>query len=190
VNDPTPLGLIVRALDGCGIPHMLTGSFASSYHGTSRTTADIDLVIDPGPERIECVVEALDPARFHRDGATARRAVERRDQFHVIDLQTGWKVDLVVRKDRPFSLSEMARRQPAEIMGVAVAVATAEDTILAKLEWAMLGGSTRQVDDAVEVLRVREDLDDRYLDRWAPELGVGDLLDDARRRAGRRPHRS
>lgn len=60
MNDPTPLGLIVRALDGCGIPHMLAGSFASSYHGTSRTTADIDLVIDPGPQRIG---DLLDGAR-------------------------------------------------------------------------------------------------------------------------------
>jgi predicted nucleotidyltransferase len=37
---------VVRALDGAGVPHMLTGSLASSLQGEPRATHDIDLVID------------------------------------------------------------------------------------------------------------------------------------------------
>ena len=40
-----PLRQIVSELDLAGIRHMLTGSFASTYHGDPRTTNDIDLVI-------------------------------------------------------------------------------------------------------------------------------------------------
>jgi len=185
MTDALPLGLIVRVLDDCGVPHMLAGSFASSYHGVTRTTADIDFVIDPGAGQIDCVVDALQSPDVYVDRTAARRAMAARDQFNVIDIRSGWKVDLVIRKDRAFSVSELARRESAEIMGIRVAVATAEDTILAKLEWAALGGSERQVTDVVDVLRTRDDLDDEYLDQWADELRVAEALAAARARARR-----
>ena len=53
-------------------------------------------------------------------------ARDRRDQFNVIDTGSGWKIDLVIRKDRG------------------------------------------------------EEIDDRYLERWAAALGVGSLLERAR----------
>jgi hypothetical protein len=37
---------LVAMLDAAGMPHMLTGSFASAFHGTPRATQDIDFVID------------------------------------------------------------------------------------------------------------------------------------------------
>ena len=68
--------------------------------------------------------------------------------------------------------------------GVRVWIATAEDTVLAKLEWAAVGGSERQLADAAAVLDARAgELDDDYLDRWAARLGVGDQLAAARRAA-------
>jgi hypothetical protein len=89
--------------------------------------------------------------------------------------------DLIIRKDRPFSQEEFSRRTPATALGIDVHLATAEDAVLAKLEWAAMGGSDRQVRDAATVLAVRAgDLDQDYLDRWASELGVADLLARAR----------
>ena len=67
-----------------------------------------------------------------------QRALAERDQFNLIDLTTTWKVDLIIRKDRPFSLSEFDRRVRSTILGVDVYQATAEDTVLAKLEWAAI----------------------------------------------------
>ncbi len=67
------------------------------------------------------------------------------------------------------------------MLGVDVWLATAEDTVLAKLEWAAQGGSDRQVADAAAVLAVAGDgLDDGYLDEWAGRLGVTELLARAR----------
>lgn len=55
-----------------------------------------------------------------------------------------------------------------------------EDTVLAQLEWSKASRSDRQVQDVVDLLRVRgSDLDRAYLDHWARELGVVDLLDAA-----------
>jgi hypothetical protein len=43
----------------------------------------------------------------------------------------------------------------------------------------------RQIEDVEAILRVRAgEMDDAYLDRWAPELGVADLLASARRSSG------
>jgi hypothetical protein len=69
--------------------------------------------------------------------------------------------DLILRKDRPFSRAEFERRQPAEIAGVVVFVATAEDTIVAKLEWARAGESERQLRDVIGILEVSGERLDR-----------------------------
>lgn len=176
------LRCIVESLDRAGIGHMLAGSFASSLHGLARTTADIDLVIDTTPAALDEFLDHLHADRFYVDRAGAHTALARRDQFNVVDMTNGWKVDLIVRKDRPFSISEFGRRMPTTVLGVGTSVATPEDTVLAKLEWARLGGSERQVRDVIEILRIQaERLDSAYLDRWADDLGLTEKLAGARR---------
>ena len=58
-----------------------------------------------------------------------------------------------------------------------MSLATAEDTILSKLEWARkAGGSERQLADALGVVQVCGDRIDRpYVQKWAAALGVEDL---------------
>lgn len=174
----------VDALNTAGIHHMLAGSFASSLHGLARTTADIDIVIDPGTGNIERFTACLDRERFYVDDQAAQRAVRDHDQFNLVDTRTGWKIDLIVRKDRAFSTAEFDRRVAVTVIGVPVFVATPEDTVLAKLEWARMGGSERQVRDVVEILRIQGlSLDHAYIDRWAIELDLADVLAHARRQA-------
>jgi hypothetical protein len=170
------LGAVIAELDGAAVRHMLAGSFASSLPGVARTTADIDLVVDPEPRAVDRLLDVLDRERFYVDEAAAR-LIQPGGQFNVIDTTTGWKVDLMRIRDRPFSVTEFERRVPANVLGVEVFVATAEDTVLAKLEGSKASRSDRQVQDVVDLLRVRgSDLDRAYLDHWARELGVADLL--------------
>jgi len=71
-----------------------------------------------------------------------------------------------------------------DVAGVPIAIATPEDVIIAKLEWAKLGDSRRQIEDAGGILRVRAaDLDRAYLERWIGRLGLEAQWDAARRAA-------
>lgn len=100
------------------------------------------------------------------------------EMFNLLDIHGGWNVDLVVRKDRPFSAAEFARRRQLYVMGVEAMVASPEDVLLTKLEWSLLSGPSRQLDDARGIVTVQGDsLDVAYLRRWATDLGVADLLD-------------
>lgn len=173
---------IVGALDRAGIPYMLTGSFASSYHGSPRATQDIDLVIAPSPDQVRALVRLLPAAEYYVDEDAALDAQRRQGQFNVIDFATGWKVDLIVRKARPFSRTEFDRREFVDFQGMKLAIATAEDVLIAKLEWAKMGRSQRQVDDAAGILRVRSgQLDLDYVRTWARDLDLLVELDAASR---------
>jgi hypothetical protein len=179
VSEPSHfLARIVGALDGAGVPHMLAGSFASSIHGTPRSTQDIGLVIDPTFASLDRFLELLGTDSLYVDADVARSELRRRGQFNVIDGTTFWKADLMFRKNRPFSLSELERRVPAKVLGVDVSVATAEDTVLAKLEWAELGESERQLRDVEGILKVKgPSLDRAYVERWVDGLGVREQWD-------------
>ena len=94
--------------------------------------------------------------------------------FNVVDFATGWKVDLIVRKPTVFAKAEFARRIETELLGVRSFVATAEDTLLAKLVWAKAsGGSERQLRDVSGIVDANAgSLDVSYIERWIDELDV------------------
>lgn len=155
---------------------MLAGSFASTAHGEPRTTNDIDLVIDPTREALQQLVGTVSQERFYLSAEAAEEAWRRRGQFNLVHLESGWKVDLILRKDRPFSHEKFRRRQPTQIDGTKVFLATAEDTIVSKLEWARAGESERQLRDVVGIIDVSGPALDRvYIAHCVHELGIEDL---------------
>ena len=167
---------ITGALATHSVPYMVEGSVASSVHGEPRTTQDVDIVIDPSRASLLAFVRSLPPDEYYVDEDAALDAFARRSQFNVIDLRSGWKVDLIIRRERAFSIEEFRRRRSATLFGLAVDVASPEDTILTKLEWARSSGSDRQLRDIAGILRVSgADLDLEYLDRWVAALDLGEL---------------
>ena len=128
----TSLDRLIGALDGAATPYMLSGSMASSFYGISRTTRDMDLVIDPNPEQFTRLIRNLEAASFYISEPVARSAFQRRFQFKVIDMQNAWKADLILEKDRPFSRMEFSRRCREHVLGVDLWLSSPEDTILAK----------------------------------------------------------
>lgn len=119
------------------------------------------------------MVASLPQDDYYVDAEAARDALTRRSQFNVIDMATGWKVDLIIRKARPFSLEEFRPREPVELFGTRVFIATAEDSVIAKLEWAQLGDSDRHLRDVSGILAVRStSLDRPYIEQWAAALGI------------------
>ena len=164
---------ITAALDAHGIPYMLTGSLASSMYGIPRATNDIDIVISATREQVLAIVQL-----FQRVGLTiapeaAVAALRSKTQFNVIDFPRGLKVDFIVRKDRHFNVTEFERRETHEVDGMRLTIATPEDVLLAKLEWAKMSDSERQLIDAAGIVRVQGgSLDIGYIERWVEELGL------------------
>jgi hypothetical protein len=174
---------IAELLEQAGIPFMVAGSHGSSFHSQPRTTNDVAFVIDPTPAQLEQFLTLLE-GRYYVSPDSAREALARRSMFNVIDFNEGWKADLIVRKDRPFSVEELRRRQPRTLFGKTVPIATAEDVILTKLEWNRITPSERQVRDALNVAAAQwPTLDRDYLRKWAAPLGVSEALEQLLRDA-------
>jgi len=176
--------LVAHALEQMGVPYAVGGSLASSLHGVMRSTLDVDIVADMRQEHIQPLVAALSE-EFYVDEEMMRDALRRRSSFNLIHYETAFKVDIFIRKIRPFDQMQLERRKLAVIVAdpeQSVYVLSPEDTLLAKLERYRLGGevSERQWRDVLGILQVREgELDLDYVRTWARELQVTDLLERA-----------
>jgi hypothetical protein len=171
------LRLMTGLLEQAGIPYMIAGSVSSSFYGKPRSTQDVDIVIDPDSENFDRFIHLLGP-QFYVSQPAALDALQARGMFNIIDTVSGWKVDMILRKARPFSQEEFTRRRPAELMGVTTWVLSPEDSILSKLEWTRGRESITQLQDAIHVLITQWDtLDFDYLHRWAQELDIAKELD-------------
>jgi hypothetical protein len=164
---------VAAALDLSGVPYMLTGSMASSMYGVPRATNDLDFVVAPTREQLLSLVQLFRRVGFSVESEAALSALKNEGQFNVIDFPNGWKVDLIVRKSRAFSLVEFNRRETHEVEGIRLTIASPEDVILAKLEWAKVGESERQLIDVAGILRMQSDhLDFQYVEHWVETLGL------------------
>jgi hypothetical protein len=162
-------------LERAGIPYMVTGSIASTYHGEARATRDLDIVIDPSPAALDRLVADLVAAGFYVDGEAARSALQARTQFNAIGPDAS-KIDFIVRRNRPFSIEEFGRRRPADLLGTPGYIATVEDMVVAKLEWAVATDSERQLRDVAGMLAVGgDDVDRDYIIRWVEALGLREV---------------
>lgn len=167
------LAAVVRVLEDAGVPYMLTGSLAAAYYTVPRATQDIDLVVEASSALLDVLVDGLSDLGFYVSRDAAREASRAGGQFNAIDPERGWKADLIIRKDRPFSAEEFARRRPAILLGVEVSLATVEDLILAKLEWGAAGDSEIQRRDALGLLETSwASLDQPYIEKWVDTLGL------------------
>ena len=179
-----PFPRVLSVLDRLEIPYLVGGSVASSIHGINRPTMDVDLVADLKADQVDEFVSLLQP-EFYADSSMIREALDRKRPFNLIHFATTFKIDIFPLKNDEYSQVSFARRriEQSRSLGpreVECAVATAEDTILRKLEWYRAGGETseRQWNDLRGVLKVSgATLDLAYLRQWAPSLKVDDLLE-------------
>jgi len=175
---------IIEVLEALNIPYAICGSLASSLYGIARTTLDSDILADIQPVHIQALVDTLQED-FYLSAQAIVAAIQHRSSFNLIHLESLFKVDIFLPKQRAFDRKQLANRQPQIVTEGSDRTAyfvSAEDTVLAKLERFRLGGETseRQWQDILEVLTVQDDrLDYRYLRHQADLLHVADLLERA-----------
>lgn len=185
LSEPIQVTLkVVAALTRLEIPYLIGGSLASAVHGVVRSTMDADLVADIKSDQVDPLVALLE-GEFYADPFMIQDAIQHNSSFNLIHFETMFKVDVFILKQRAFDVNQMQRRisQPLGAAPYETAFfSTAEDIILAKLEWFRAGGETseRQWRDILGVFDIQSDrLDVEYLQNWAEKLGVQDLLQKA-----------
>lgn len=177
--------VMIGALDQARIPYMVVGSFASNLYGTGRGTQDIDLVVSATADQIRAFLSLLPASQYCFDLDTALAACRRKDMFNILDMERGWKIDLIFEKPSAYHQQAFRRRTAAEIEQVPLFAATAEDIIVSKLEWAKMGESSRQIEDVAGILQVRgRSLDRPYIEKWVNEIGLSSEWARARKLAG------
>jgi hypothetical protein len=180
---------LVVELERLGVAYYVGGSVVSSTHGIPRSSLDVDIIADLAPKHVTPLVDAL-KSLYYIDARMIQDAIARRSWFNLIHLATSFKVDVFAVKDRTYDRVVLDRirktRVYAENPSTELFLASPEDIVLAKLEWYRLGDevSERQWNDVMGVLKVQGDsLDRSYLAKWAAELNVADLLEQAWKQA-------
>jgi hypothetical protein len=160
-------------LERAGIPYMLTGSIALSYYAQPRMTRDIDLVAELQGRDAQAVTALFEPD-YYVSGDDVGRAIAERGMFNALHLARLVKLDFIVRKETPYRLHEFERRRRVRLPGFEAWIVSREDLILSKLAWSKDSGSELQLSDVRSLLAGGADR--QYLERWAGELSVTDLL--------------
>ncbi len=130
-----------------------------------------------------CLLSQL-AGNFYADPQMMREALRQGRPFNVIHFASGYKFDIIPAAGNPYFRKQLARCKVQEVVlsegeTIGCSVATAEDTILAKLAWYRAGGeqSERQWND-VRIRSVQGALlDGTYMRKWAGHLKVDDLLE-------------
>jgi hypothetical protein len=177
------LAVLAGALEHLRIPYLIGGSLASSAHGVLRATLDVDILAAVRAEHAAPLCAVLGDG-WYAEAAEIRSAVAASRAFNLIHIPSVRKFDIFPATS-DFHASELSRatRQEVDCFGerTVCPVATAEDVLLAKLQY-QAGGqvSERQWADITGILSANRDLDFCYLRDWARTLGVEALLDRAR----------
>ena len=168
-------------LDELGIMYAIGGSMASSVYGKARFTQDADITVEPFESKADEFFNGV-RALFYISREAMWEALRQRGSFNLIHLERALKIDIFVRKDTEFEKQLLTRRrffELAEGMKKKLAVVSAEDIVLLKLQWYRQGGcvSESQWKDVVGVMRVQASkLDHAYIKKWAKTVGVNDLV--------------
>jgi hypothetical protein len=174
VSQQELLKLVVDRLDSLKIGYFVTGSWSSSLLGEPRSTHDLDLVVQLDQTHVPLLVESFIGERFYLSAAAITDAIQNRSMFNLLHLNSGDKVDFWLLTETAWDQERFRRREQADVFGTVIQVATAEDTILAKLRWSKLsGGSEKQMQDARGVFEVQSSrLNVPYIEHWVQELDV------------------
>ena len=176
---------ILYTLEEIQAPYMIIGAFAGAVYGVTRTTYDIDMVVDLNETHIRALVAAYPLPRYYADPQQMRDSIRLGIMFNIIDTARGEKADLipitmVTRYQQAFQ--RRVRRQ-VEMPGMApfdVWCARPEDVIVGKLmAWAE-GRSRKHETDIYEMMvfhylgldpDVSAAFDETFVDAQAEVLG-------------------
>lgn len=162
------LNRICQALEAENLLYMVSGSIALNTYTVPRMTRDIDIVIELHKADIDRFCKIFETG-FYIDTLTVKEEVERHGMFNVIDFETGYKIDFIVRKNSEYRQLEFLRRIRTDVYGFDVWIVSIEDLIISKIAWIQELQSDRQIDDIQNLLK-NPTVDKEYIKKWCEKL--------------------
>ena len=184
-NEPLEVTLkVTRVLEILNIPYFISGSLASTLYGMVRSTQDADIVAEMRSDHVHQFASAL-LDEFYLDEEMISESIKYNKSFNLIHRESIFKVDVFIPLPSEYLRSQFSRARIHTFTfeeETGAKFASPEDTILSKLRWFRSGGeaSERQWRDILGVLKANSGMIDiDYLNSWAGELKIADLLQKA-----------
>ena len=106
---------MVDALEDCGIPYMLVGSYSSNFYGIRRSTQDADFVIELGLSPSSTVAaDSLASIRIDPQMSFETVTMTRRYVADVVG--TPFKIEFFLLNDDPHNQERFRRRQQVSVL--------------------------------------------------------------------------
>lgn len=181
---------LARLIDGLcrslKLPYYVTGSVASMQYGESRSTIDLDVVIELPSWNVREFCAAFPPPDWYIESEAVLHAVQTNTPFNVINSTEGLKIDVMPVREGQYEECRLARARRLDLPGGGSAMfAAPEDVILKKLEFFREGASDKHLRDIASMLKVSgPEIDLDYIASWAPRLGVTEEWGMMKKRLG------
>lgn len=161
---------IANELENTKIPYMLSGSIALNHYSIPRMTVDIDIVIELYEENLSNFLNIFGE-NYYLNKETVLIETKKHGMFNVIDFETGFKIDFIIRKESDYRKHEFLRRRKVEIANFEVWIVSAEDLVISKIEWIQQLQSDKQITDIKNLLAYPE-IDKVYIKDWCNKIGL------------------
>jgi hypothetical protein len=167
---------VIDALEATGVRYLIVGSLASNFHGIPRATQDADFVVEIASGDMRRLADAL-PSPLAVEAQAGFETITGTLRYVIAVPGQAFVCELFVASDDPHDRERMRRRLRVSLLDRRTFVATAEDTIITKLRWAVLARRGKDTDDVRNIIAVRGDeLDWDYLRQWTAQHGSHTLL--------------
>jgi flagellar biosynthesis regulator FlaF len=164
-------------LEKRNIPYVVMGGLAVRVHGIPRATYDVDFTIALARELLPSLYDALEDIglaipEVYRSGWVDQVAGMPFVKARLYVDGKSTDVDMFLA-EAPYQADLLARRVESVIFDRKVWIASVEDLVLLKL----IANRLRDQADIADIRMVQGSLDEAYMRRWAPALGITDRLE-------------
>jgi hypothetical protein len=170
---------IVDFLNLLKIDYAIVGGFAVRVHALPRPTWDLDVVVNLTPERLNALIQKADDEGYDIDDAVKtgwRDSVRGMPTIKFRMFEPEGKVDVdIFLAETSYLQSVIKRRKLMNAEGMEAYFLSVEDLLLMKL----MANRRKDQADVDDILFVQGHLDVAYLRKWAADLDVQELLEDA-----------